>query len=233
MTPELFKTIKDYFTDLEEEQCGLIVDSGHGEVFFPTRNVAEEPTKFFMVSALDWITAARHGKVKAVVHSHPNGSLVPGENDFNCARKTNLPNYIVSPRSPDLMRIDPPKNYTTFEHRSFEWGYSDCYSIMRDYLWAKFQILMHDYPKSVNFNEVSNPFEDLAEKEGFVKVSDAWRHGDVALLSIGSKVPNHCAVFVEPDLILHHLTDQLSRLEAYSLAYQKRTVGHYRHWSLQ
>lgn len=230
----IHEEVKKLFHSKVHEECALVVQPANGpEYLFPCRNIWPEPDKAFVVHPKDWIQAEKAGKIKAIVHSHIDGDLEPTEFDWTGCKKSGLPWFIVSPIDHSIQRIDPPEAYATLIGRQFSWGDLDCYSVMRDWLYSQKKVLLNDYPRDGEFFKSSNPFEDLAEKEGFSLITDGtWRSGDVILFNIGHENVNHCALFLEPDKILHHVEGCLSRVDPLTGAWQKRIKGRYRHRSL-
>lgn len=108
--------------------------------------------------------------------------------------------------------------------RPWEYGRFDCYAIVRDWF-AERGIALNDYPREGFWWERGeNWFLDNFEKEGFVEVDPSeLTDGCVIIMQLGASVPNHVAVYVGDNFILHHLFDRLSMREIYSALYRKTT----------
>ena len=66
------------------------------------------------------------------------------------------------------------------------------------------------------FTEI--PFEDM-------------QYGSVLLMHLESDVPNHAAIYINDQLILHHVQGRLSSRDVYGGYYQKTTAKVLRHES--
>lgn len=59
-----------------KEACGLIVD----DAYLPCKNIAADDERF-EIDPSDYIKCSLLGDIKAVVHSHPDGSVSPSQPD--------------------------------------------------------------------------------------------------------------------------------------------------------
>ena len=57
------------------------------------------------------------------------------------------------------------------------------------------------------------------------------QYGDAILMQLGAKLPNHAAVYIGDQLILHHIQDRLSSRDVYGGYYVKSTAMVLRHES--
>lgn len=231
MTPDLFKQIKQSFQRPFEEECGLIVEIQGKQDFWLCRNIWPKKGEAFVIHPRDWQLAEKAGKILAVVHSHVDGDLEPTESDWEGVHKSSKTGYIVSPQDWTMTRMDTPAVYSKILGREFKWGEADCYSLMRDWHFKNHHILLRDYPRDELFFKHSNPFEDLASKEGFVQVTD-YREGNVVLFTIGSDNVNHCALIENEGHMLHHVENCFSKRDLFSGPWQKRVKAVYRHKEL-
>lgn len=99
-------------------------------------------------------------------------------------------------------------------------GERDCYEIVRNFYFDNFGLELTNYARP---HDWSSDNDDLIrrfyEREGFRMITD-WRAedlrpGDVLALSIGDSNPNHLAVFVGDNTIVHHLYGRFSTDEPY------------------
>ena len=203
------------------ECCGLILRLPCGsEAYRRCGNASEEPEEHFQLREEDWIEAERTGEVLAVCHSH-QGAAMPGPADLEACAEHGLPWHILG--SDALQRIDPEP--VPLLERPFVYGWSDCYSLVRDWFWATRAVRLPDFPREEKFWETGHsPYVEQFAACGFREVSDLMP-GDALLMAIGeSPIPNHAAVYLGEGRILHHLFDQLSRQETYSGRWQSRTT---------
>ena len=79
-----------------------------------------------------------------------------------------------------------------------------------------------------------NLYLDNFAKEGFseIPVADV-QPGDLILMNLGSKVPNHAAIYLGDQLVLHHVQQRLSSRDVYGGYYGKSTATALRHESRQ
>lgn len=105
-----------------------------------------------------------------------------------------------------------------YEHllgKRFAWGTSDCLSLFRDFYIDNFGITITNYARPTNWSSDKLDLMRLCyEREGFemltnLKLRDI-RPADVLCLSIGEHNPNHFAIAVEEDQLLHHLYGRTS-----------------------
>ena len=104
--------------------------------------------------------------------------------------------------------------------RPFRWGVSDCLSLFRDFYRDNFGIEITDYARPTDWDSGKLDLMRLCyEREGFDLISD-WRAqdlrpGDVLCIVIGSTAPNHFAIFLGDNSIIHHLYGRFSSVEPY------------------
>lgn len=94
----------------------------------------------------------------------------------------------------------------------------NCYTLVREFYADNFQIDLKDYPFPIDWD--SNQLDivpRIADAVGAFKVEEwsmkALRPGDVLCLAINSNNPNHLAVYVGNNTLIHHLWLQLSKAE--------------------
>lgn len=107
--------------------------------------------------------------------------------------------------------LDAPLIGAEYEH-----AVTDCYGLVRRWYWQERGVLLPDFPRSPEWwDHGGDLFRENFREAGFVAAALVPDVGDVLLMPIASRsgVPNHAAVYVGGDLILHHLPKQLSRRE--------------------
>ena len=73
---------------------------------------------------------------------------------------------------------------------------------------------------------------DNFKREGFHEIKEEeLQFGDALLMQIESPVPNHAAIFLGENLVLHHVQGRLSSRDVYGGYYQKNTAKVLRHES--
>ncbi|WP_350029350.1 Mov34/MPN/PAD-1 family protein [Caballeronia sp. ATUFL_F1_KS4A] len=206
------------------ESCGLVV-AGQ---YIPCTNVAPDPSRDFTISPCAYAQAEEHGAIQAVVHSHPDASAWPSLADILACQASLVSSWLVvsvrwedkRPRIGRLHRFDRVDNDIPLIGASFEHGTQDCYGLVRRYYRAALGAILPDFARSGMWWEdgQSSLYVDNYAAAGFMSVGrDAvLRTGDVLLMAIASRrgVPNHAAVYLGGDEILHHLWNQLSRRDS-------------------
>jgi proteasome lid subunit RPN8/RPN11 len=205
-----------------KESCGLIVAKGNVTFYQPCRNIAEG-NNHFILDPLDY--ASVDGEIRAIVHSHPDIPPTPSEADISACNQSNLPWWIASYPSGELVKLLPESKQSLIGR---EWDYPswDCYRLVQDYYESK-GIELPDFERGDFewFRQGENKIEENLGYAGFkeVKLTEI-QEGDGLLFAIGSKVANHVGIYYGNGLILHHSSNQLSRREPLNDSLLKRLV---------
>lgn len=118
--------------------------------------------------------------------------------------------------------------------RPFLWGVRDCYDVVRVIYRDNFQIELTDYARPTDWSsDVDDLIRKLYEREGFEMLTD-WkvkdlRPADVLCMAIGESSPNHLAVFVGDNTLVHHIYGRLSSEEMFRDFYRNATCFLLRH----
>lgn len=124
-------------------------------------------------------------------------------------------------------------DYSEFEGREFRFDDQNCYTLLRDVYKARFGIELTDYACPSNW--WANGFDlyrALADQEGFEVLNvnpREWQEGDVLVIAVQSSVGNHCAIWLDSNLILHHLVGNLSSVTQFGGMFRNGLLGVYRH----
>lgn len=223
-----------------EEACGLIVAVGKKAQFVACRNIASEPLTRFQIDPADYARAEDMGEVLAIWHSHTDGNPNPSDADKAGAEITELPWLISAVVKGDTafhhvgpILHEPDGFEMPYLERPYVFGIFDCYGLVRDYYLREFNIKLGTYPElhvEQWWKKGMDIFGDNFKAEGFVAVEDdTWEEGDVLLFSVDSEVPNHVAIYVTGDIILHHAINRLSRRETCGSFWSSHMTHHLRH----
>lgn len=222
-----------------QEACGLVIAAGKKQRVIVCRNVSSNPRETFAVSRLDYAAAVAEGDIIAAWHTHPDGDSAPTEGDVVGCEASELPYLILGLRPEgdafvfsELRLLEPSGAELPYTGRPYVSGLIDCYSIVRDWYRREYGIALGDYPRQDDDGRPGySYFLERYAQEGFVRLIDsAPRVGDVFVMQVNGPVPNHLAVYVGDDRILHHAHDRLSSHAIYGGGYwQKHTVAHLRH----
>lgn len=228
------------------EACGLIVAKGRKTTLIGCENISEDPRNNFQISHLKWaeITDELGYKVVAVWHSHVNEPAEPSVGDKMGCELTALPWFITAiyQSAPgEFTHVEPtlltPSGFELpYEGRPYVFGVMDCYSIVREYLQREHGIEMDflaqcrvpDWAKKGH-----NFFVDNYQSQNLVRLPTGTepQPGDLFFIQVNNRVPDHIAVYVGDDMILHHQHGRLSCKSIYSGFWQYRTTHHLRHQS--
>ncbi len=209
------------------ECCGLIVNN----TYIPCKNLAESPFENFILCPQDFAEAEDAGEVQTIVHSHPFANPAPSQADLVGLEASQLPWLIVNPQTGSHTLTHPTGYRAPLLGREFSYGVLDCYALGRDW-YAERGIELPDFERSSFgwWDRGENLFLDGFRAAGFEKIAlEDLRYGDAILMQITGSVPNHCAVYLGDNLILHHLTKRLSAQDVYGGYYLKHTSHALRH----
>ena len=231
------------------EACGFIVrTSGQKYRFLEVRNVSEDPVNEFVMHHEDVIAAEDEGEVVAIWHSHTDRPATASDADRAGCEATELPWLILSVTknlNPEIaaeyrlseMEVITPCGFAMpYVGRPYVFGIFDCWMLCRDYLKREFDIELnanaHLHIPSWYLGD-----QDILGKnfhnESLVRLApgEVPQRGDIFFMQYG-KMPDHCAVYVGENRILHHQIDRLSSHAAYGGMYQKHMTHHLRHQTL-
>lgn len=227
-----------------QESCGVVVAGRYR----PCENMAADPRNGFRIDPDALLEALQDG-LEAIVHSHPYPHPpCPSERDMRQQLAHGVPCAIVpvgeDGRSGNLLWWGPGVPRPPLLGRPYRWGIDDCYSVGRDW-YAEQGIDIPDFPRRWQFwgpagggpgDGDPNPFEAHFRDAGFLEVPAAEAAvGDALLMQIGTRGIAHCAVIVEPGVMLHHPCSskpwdpgQLSRRDPVGryLPYVRRVLRH-------
>jgi proteasome lid subunit RPN8/RPN11 len=225
------------------EACGFVIRADHKKArFMPANNVAESNDQF-LIQSDDWMRAEDAGEILAIWHSHPNTSNQPSEYDQAGCNMTELPWLISSihveegrfVHDPSPRLVMPNGARAEYVGRPYVFGTFDCYSLVTDFYEREFRIKLRRFPElriSHWWNKGLDIVSENWESQGFIRVTDGtFQNGDILGIGMDSEVPNHLAVYVMGDIILHHLVNRLSRRETFGPYWLSRTKLHLRHKS--
>lgn len=211
------------------EACGLVVVKAGREVYWPCQNVAGS-ADHFEIAADDYAAAEDAGEIVGVFHSHPDSPPEPSPADRVGCEASGVPWHILSVPSMRWHAFEPNGYEAPLVGRVFEHGVLDCYAIIRDWYRIERGIILPDYPRR---HEWWLHGDDLYRQHfrdaGFYRTDEPMVEGDVLLMQVGAPVPNHAAIYLDGDQILHHLQGRLSSRDVYGGYWRRVTVMRLRH----
>ena len=225
--------LKQAKEEFPRESCGLVVVIKGKRRYFACKNIAETPYEHFVLDPNDYAEAQDKGEIIAVVHSHPKTNHAPSPADRVACEKTGLPWHVVNPNT-ELWGYCEPSGYELpYVGREFVHGIIDCYTLCRDWYSKELVLNLRDYERRDDWwHKGQNLYLDNFKREGFHEIKEEeLRFGDALLMQIESPVPNHAAIFLGENLVLHHVQGRLSSRDVYGGYYQKNTAKVLRHES--
>jgi len=219
--------------EFPRESCGLVVVVKGRKRYFTCKNIAETPYEHFVLDPNDYAEAQDKGEIVAVVHSHPKTNHAPSQADKVACEKTGLPWHVVNPKT-ELWGYCEPSGYELpYVGREFVHGIIDCYTLCRDWYNKELGLNLRDYERRDDWwHKGQNLYLDNFKREGFHEIKEEeLQFGDALLMQIESPVPNHAAIFLGENLVLHHVQGRLSSRDVYGGYYQKNTAKVLRHES--
>jgi len=210
------------------ECCGLIIDN---KQYFACENIAVDRQNNFEISPDDWIRAENHGEITAIVHSHPNGLPILSEADQLFQQQTKLAWWLVCHNEIYQFNYIKP-----LIGREFKYGIDDCFTMLID-AYGLTGITLPNYDRQGNWwDEGKNLYLELLPVNGFYQVTPSQgqaQQGDIILVNLGAKVPNHAAIYLGNQMILHHCPKRLSTRDLYNGYWLKYTHSIWRHKAWQ
>ena len=213
------------------ECCGLIAVVKGRQRYFPCQNIAETPDEHFVLSG--WNAVEDQGEVVAIVHSHPKTNPAPSPADRVACEKSELPWFIVNPKTEGWGYCEPEGFKLPYVGRQFVHGVVDCYTLVRDWYAREYGIKLRDYDRRDQWwDHGENLYAENFHREGFRKIPvGEVQPGDLILMNLVSPVPNHAAIYIGDQQVLHHVQGRLSSRDVYGGYYGKSTAYALRHES--
>lgn len=215
------------------ECCGLVAIVKGRRRYFPCRNIADTPDEHFVLSGEDYAQVEDQGEIIAIVHSHPATNPAPSDADRVACEKSGLPWFIVNSKTEGWGYCEPSGFELPYVGREFVFGVVDCYALVKDWYGKEFGLQLSDYQRRDKFWERGeNLYLDNFHREGFHKVPfDELQYGDALLMQLESSLPNHAAIYIGDQQILHHIQGRLSSRDVLGSYYAKNTAMVLRHES--
>lgn len=121
-----------------------------------------------------------------------------------------------------------------FDGRPFLHGIFDCYTLVKDYYRKMFGIYL---PTNIQrtwewWLNGENLYLDSAKTYDFEEVTNI-KPNDIILMKLTSDVPNHAAIYIGCDTILHHVSGRFSTYEELSHFYKHKIAVIYRNKNIQ
>ena len=116
-----------------KESCGLLLNIKGKERYYPCRNLSMTEHQCFIIDPEDYVKADNTGEIVGVVHSHPITPPNPSQADKISCEDSNLPWYIVNPKTEQWAYLEPCGYKPPLLGREWVWGVTDCWSLVVDW----------------------------------------------------------------------------------------------------
>ena len=211
-----------------KESCGLVVAVKRKEIYYPCKNIAENPTINFVMDPGDFVDAEDMGTIKVLVHSHPDEPARPTMADMVNCENSGVKWRIISVGNEgvvDYADVEPTGYEAPYRGREFFFGIMDCYTLIRDFYKRDMGIELPDFERKDLFWERGEDlYMDNFPKIGFEEIPKPSQKGDIILMNIRSDIVNHAGIWLgEMDHMLHHPYEHLSEKVVYGGYWQEVT----------
>jgi proteasome lid subunit RPN8/RPN11 len=216
-----------------KEMCGVVHVVKGRKRFYACSNIAATPDEHFVLDPADYAAAEDLGEVVAIVHSHPVTKPEPSDADRIGCNSSGLPWVIVNPKTEEWGQCEPSDFELPYVGREFVFGVVDCYSLCRDWYQREWGLTLTDFDRRDRFWERGeNLYLDSYRSQGFRQVPfEELQYGDAILMQLFSDLPNHAAIYLGDQQILHHVQGRLSSRDVFGGYYVKSTALVLRHES--
>lgn len=205
------------------EVCGLVVVVKGRERYWPCNNRAEGDDHF-IIDPSDYEAAEDVGEVVGVFHSHCNAPPEPSEADRVSCEASGLEWHIIGIPTGRWHSFRPSGYQAPLVGRQFQHGVLDCYALIRDWYKRERGIELMDFDRTDRWwHKGQNLYLDNFGKAGFV-ATDELHVGAVLLMQVQAPVPNHAAIYLGDDTILHHMHGRLSSRDVFGGYFKKNCV---------
>ena len=113
--------------DDPKESVGLLINKKGKKIYIPCKNESSDFDSFIL-NPNDYLNAEKKGEIIAVIHSHPLTPPIASQADKVSCENTNLPWYIVNPKTEQWGYIEPCGYKAPILGREYVWGITDCWS---------------------------------------------------------------------------------------------------------
>lgn len=215
------------------EACGVVTQKSRVQKYHPITNVHSDPENHFEMDATEYVSAVDSGELIAVVHSHcgDGATTLPSAHDTCVCDEMGVSWVIVSWPEGDMRIIEPESRPLT--GRPWALGSYDCWGLIM--AWHREQgVELHDFRKPYEWwKKGENLYEDNYLREGFIPTGKDPEPGDMVIMRLSSDVWNHAGIYLGNNQLLHHYSNQLSKVDIYSGWFQEHAVMVCRHKDLK
>lgn len=227
----LFEHAKEEYP---RECCGVVIIFKGRFKYIKCRNISDYQGDF-EIQHEDFIAAEKLGEVVAICHSHPNARPIPSDADKTSCEIHGLPWIIIGYPTGEINQINHCGFKAPLVGRKFVHGVHDCYSLAQDYYKEELNIELPNIPREDRWWEKGQNVINIENIKlaGFVEVPiKEMRLHDAIIMQNESDRPNHIAVYLGDNIMLHQCIGRLSSKDVYGGYWLKNTRYVLRHQSL-
>jgi len=213
----------------DEEVCGFICFNNFTKEVYPCSNFHSSKSKFFTISPLDYVHAAKSGEILGVYHSHINDNLEFSLSDRLNSSNHSIPFILYNVGADKFVEYIPDDYEIPYIGRNFSYGKSDCFTLVKDYYKKELGITIIDNFENRTekwFEENSDTFLIGWKRDNpkFIEVIQPRKH-DILLFNYYRmiKAPHHLGIYLGNGTFLHHPRDKYSTIDLYSDSFIKKT----------
>ena len=210
------------------ECCGLVVKRDGKLEYVRCDNISGNPSNQFVIAPEQYAEIEDTGEIVMIAHSHCYIPPVPSAADKVGIENSGLPWLIVNYPVGNHTITEPSGFKHPLVGRQFVKGVLDCYELVKDYYDQELNIDLPSYVRpEVWWEEGRSILLENFAAFGFREIDQSeLQPNDCILMQVGSTVPNHVAVYVGDDKILHHVLNRLSGHDVYG-GYWRRVSTHF------
>ena len=226
---DIIQAVLAHATEVQpNECCGLVVERDGVQQYVRCENIASNPQERFVIAPEDYAEAEDEGEIVMIAHSHVFINPEPSEADRSGCEASSLPWLIVNYPLGTHTLTYPSGFKAPLIGRQFCKGTQDCYALVRDWFAQEKGVELPDYVRPETWVEDGNSIlVDNFKAFGFEEITlSEMQEGDCILFQVAATIPNHCAVYIGNNQIMHQVLDRLSSRDV-SGEFWRKTSRHY------
>ena len=212
------------------ECCGVVINF-KGKLKYKPCNNKYPGINNFILDPHDYVEAEDMGDVMYIVHSHVNQPAIFSEVDIACMNKGNIPWALYSIAEDKLVFREPSEVVIDYIGRTYSYTVQDCFTLIQDYYKQEYNIVLEGPPRDDPRDPLlgAGLYRQFLDY-GFKEIAlEELRKGDCLIICNSSSEPNHAAIYLEGNIILHHPHGRLSCREVLGNFWLKNTWKCVRH----
>lgn len=235
MPNTVFKEIYPYLVEHAKEvaplECCALIVNFKGKLKYVKCTNIYHGLNNFIIKPEDYANAEDLGDIVAVAHSHVSQPARFSKVDLACLNKGNVPWVLYSILDDGILEKYPEHKIEDYLNREYVYAVQDCYSIVQDYYIQELEIDLGPPPKQDPLDPTKGAgLYKVYEEYGFYEIPmKDLQKGDCILMCNNSTEPNHAAIYLGDNVVLHHPAGRLSHRSIYGGYWMKNTWKCIRH----